>query len=160
MKILKMIGIGILALFLIAVIFLVYRFFTEAARSQTMSPDLGVIDSRLSACPASPNCVSSYETDGIHSTSAIGGDTKTLNALISHIESLENTQIVERSDNYIHATYRSSLFGFVDDLELYFDGASIHIRSASRVGYSDMGANLKRAKTLGTIASEHKANQG
>ena len=58
--------------------------------------------------------------------------------------------MVREKDNYFAATYHSGVFGFVDDLEVRIDEATkqIHIRSASRVGYSDMGANMKRVRSL------------
>lgn len=51
---------------------------------------------------------------------------------------------------YLHAEYRSKLFRFVDDVEFLFPPESnlIHVRSASRVGYSDMGVSRKRVAGL------------
>lgn len=148
MKVLKMIGIGLLVLFVVAVLLLVFRFFSEGTKSQSMSPDLGLKNGQLMACPESPNCVSSYETDDIHAITSIQGDSTTLSKLVSYIDSLEGTEIVEQSADYVYATYESGLFGFVDDLELYFDGSVIQVRSASRVGYGDLGANRKRVEAL------------
>ena len=54
------------------------------------------------------------------------------------------------SDNYLAVTFTSAIFKFVDDLEIRIDSTQkvIHIRSASRVGYSDMGVNKKRTELL------------
>ena len=41
--------------------------------------------------------------------------------------------------------------GFVDDIELYKSEDLLHFRSASRVGYSDLGANKKRILKLKDI---------
>ena len=51
-------------------------------------------------------------------------------------------------DNYIPATFSSSIFGFVDDLEIRIDTNQrvMHFRSASRVGYGDGGVNRKRVE--------------
>jgi uncharacterized protein (DUF1499 family) len=51
---------------------------------------------------------------------------------------------------YLHAEVKSRVFRFVDDLELLLDPASgvVGIRSASRVGYSDLGVNRRRVETL------------
>ncbi|MEQ8662522.1 MAG: DUF1499 domain-containing protein, partial [Gammaproteobacteria bacterium] len=66
--------------------------------------------------------------------------------------------IVTHDDTYLHATFRSALFGFVDDVELRLDGDALHWRSASRVGYSDLGANRRRLEALrGRIKSAVKA---
>jgi len=57
--------------------------------------------------------------------------------------------ITSESDDYISATFTSSLFKFVDDVELRpGDDGVVHIRSASRVGYSDRGANKKRIAAI------------
>jgi uncharacterized protein (DUF1499 family) len=56
---------------------------------------------------------------------------------------------VENAD-YLAATFTSTVFRFVDDLELRIDRdqKTIHLRSASRVGRSDLGANRKRVEHL------------
>ncbi len=53
-------------------------------------------------------------------------------------------------DNYLAATFASSIFGFVDDLEIRVDSEhkTIHLRSASRVGHGDGGVNRKRVEQL------------
>ena len=58
--------------------------------------------------------------------------------------------IVNDTGNYIHAEARSAMFGFVDDVELQMlpSGDVIAIRSASRVGYSDMGVNRRRVERI------------
>jgi uncharacterized protein (DUF1499 family) len=56
--------------------------------------------------------------------------------------------ITARSDDYISATYMSRIFKFVDDVEIRRDGDVTQIRSASRVGYSDRGANRKRVEMI------------
>ena len=59
-----------------------------------------------------------------------------------------NVQV--ESCDYLAATFTSAIFKFVDDLEIRIDSTQevIHIRSASRVGYSDMGVNKKRTELL------------
>jgi uncharacterized protein (DUF1499 family) len=58
--------------------------------------------------------------------------------------------VVERDDRYLHATASSSLFGFVDDLELYADPdhGMVQARSVSRLGDSDLGVNARRLSAL------------
>ena len=50
----------------------------------------------------------------------------------------------------MHAEFTSVIFRFVDDVEFLLDAdsLSIHVRSASRVGYSDLGANRARALAI------------
>jgi uncharacterized protein (DUF1499 family) len=59
-------------------------------------------------------------------------------------------KIVEEKDDYLHAEARSLIFRFVDDVEFYLPAPEkvIHVRSASRVGYSDMGVNRKRVEEI------------
>jgi uncharacterized protein (DUF1499 family) len=66
------------------------------------------------------------------------------------LESTKRARIITSTENYIHAEFTSMIFRFVDDVEFYFDDHQpvIHVRSASRVGYSDLGANRKRIEAL------------
>jgi uncharacterized protein (DUF1499 family) len=50
----------------------------------------------------------------------------------------------------MQAECRSRVFRFVDDLTLHLSAAEniVHIRSASRIGYSDFGVNRSRVENL------------
>ena len=114
---------------------------------------LGAREGRLGACPDRPNCVSSQMSDAVHEvkpfrvTGEVGAAMARLAALI---ETQEGARIVMRRADYLHAEYQSKLMGFVDDLELLADPAArvIHVRSASRLGYSDLGVNRARVEAL------------
>lgn len=58
--------------------------------------------------------------------------------------------IEQESPGYLWATYRTRIFRFVDDLELRLDREHnvIQVRSAARVGHSDLGANRRRVEEL------------
>ena len=109
--------------------------------------DIGVRDGRLIACPESPNCVSSYESSEEHAIAALDGN---LNQIQQILVAMDGANIVEQSSNYLYAEFTSSLMGYVDDVEFLYDAASntTHVRSASRVGYSDMGANRSRVEAI------------
>ena len=117
-------------------------------------PDaVGLGPSGLSGCPKSPNCVSSEAKDEQHAIEPfhLKGDPDVSWPLIQdEIASIPRWTIVRVTDNYIHVECRSRVFRFVDDLELYFDSSNgiISIRSASRIGYSDFGANRRRVESL------------
>jgi uncharacterized protein (DUF1499 family) len=116
----------------------------------------GIQDSRLMPCPRSPNCVSSYETDASHQTEPLtytGPREKAMNAVLSILGAMPEASIITSGADYVHAEFRSQIFQFVDDVEFQFVKASpvIHIRSASRVGYSDLGANKKRVELIRTL---------
>ena len=114
---------------------------------------LGVRSGRLAACPDRPNCVSSQVSDEQHAVRPFGytGDADAaMSRLAALIGAQEGARIVTRRADYLHAEYQSKLMGFVDDLELLADPAArvIHVRSASRLGYSDLGVNRARVEAL------------
>ena len=154
MNILKKTGIGFLVLLFIAVLLITYRMISEGAASRAMSFESGGSTGRFPACPESPNCVSSYATGDIHSVDPIDGDAAVLAKIARYLKAQKTARIIEQTPNYLYATCQSRLFGFVDDLELYFDGFVIQVRSASRVGYSDLGANRKRVEKLRALAGQ------
>ena len=77
--------------------------------------------------------------------------------LVSLAEGLPRTEVIESGRNYWKGICRSLIFRFPDDLELLkLEGTSlvnrskgiIQIRSAARLGQSDLGVNLRRAEYL------------
>lgn len=109
--------------------------------------NIGVQDGRLTPCPDSPNCVSSYESDETHGIAPLSAD---LEAIRGVLVDQERTNIVRQEGNYLYAEFTSSIMGFVDDVEFLHDPASglTHVRSASRLGYSDLGANRNRIEAI------------
>ena len=123
------------------------------------SGDVGLRDGKLSECPDSPNCVSSQTEMKGHTIDPLsykGSFSEAKQALLSVISSLPRTKIIVDNDRYIHVTFTSRLMRFVDDVEFLFDDTNkqIHVRSASRVGYSDMGVNRKRVENLRKLLNE------
>ena len=107
----------------------------------------------LKPCPESPNCVSTLAHDSRHAMPPlpfIGTKDQSRRKIIEIIQSLERSEVVRISDSYIHARFKSRLFGFVDDVEFQFDNAarSVHFRSASRLGYYDFGVNRRRMSEI------------
>jgi uncharacterized protein (DUF1499 family) len=114
--------------------------------------NLGVKDSRLSACPSSPNCVSSQsagEGQRIEPLRFQGEPAEALERLRKIVRGMARTVIAGETPSYLHAEFRTFL-GFVDDVEFYIDAPpkTIHLRSASRVGYWDLGANRRRMESI------------
>lgn len=114
---------------------------------------LGLREGKLSECPDSPNCVSSQTIKKDHFVDPFsykGSYSEVKQALLSIISSLPRTKIIADNDRYVYVTFTSRLMRFVDDVEFLFDETNkqIHVRSASRVGYSDMGVNRKRVEDL------------
>jgi uncharacterized protein (DUF1499 family) len=71
-------------------------------------------------------------------------------ALIEVVSEQPRATVLESTDAYLYAEFRSRFFGFVDDVEFYLrpEEQTIGVRSASRVGYSDLGANRKRVESI------------
>ena len=114
--------------------------------------DLGVRNGNLKATPSSPNAVSSQATDA-HQIAPLaykGPQEQAMKALKAIVEGTPNARIVETKPDYLYAEYASSLLGFVDDVEFYVppNAKIIHVRSASRLGYSDLGVNRKRIEAI------------
>lgn len=149
-SLIKTVVILFLVVFIGALIFGVYKMFQRAELSQQIAPELGLTNNQFAPCPDSPNCVSSSATDEKHAIEPLPGGALEFNALAAHIAETKKAKILVLTDNYLHATYTSGFFGFVDDLELYDDETQIHVRSASREGYSDLGVNRKRVENLRT----------
>ena len=143
---------------LVAVAVLAIATFTLIPGEKTMftgkkPTNIGIVSGKLAACPASPNCVSSFSQDAEHQIEPltyISSATEAMAKLKGAIESLAKTKIITATDNYLYAEFTSALMGFVDDVEfLVDDGAKvIHVRSASRLGESDLGVNRKRIETI------------
>ncbi len=117
----------------------------------------GLLSGRLSPCPDSPNCVVSeiIEDDShyvapVHYPEALSKDSLDLVKLV--IQEIGGKITIEE-EAYIAASFTSTFFGFVDDLECRNDMANhtIHLRSASRVGHSDFGANRERVELISTL---------
>ena len=115
--------------------------------------NLGIKGGKLAACPSWPNCVSSQSTDREHAVeplSFLGTVTEAHDGVKKIILSMKRARIITETDSYIHAEFTSAVFRFVDDVEFQFDeGAKIiHVRSASRLGRSDLGVNRKRVEDI------------
>jgi uncharacterized protein (DUF1499 family) len=97
--------------------------------------------------------VSSQSTDSSHQIDPLsysGSATDTLKRLVQVVQEQPGAKIVATGDRYLYAEFTSALMGFVDDVEFYLDNAAhvVHVRSASRLGESDLGVNRKRIETI------------
>ena len=118
-----------------------------------MPEGLGVDGGLLAPCPNKPNCVSSFAGDEDHRIEAIaieGSDEVAWQNLRRLLEGAPRVEIVTSSATYIHAVYTTPIMRFRDDVEflLRTDENEIAVRSASRVGYSDMGLNRDRIDAI------------
>ena len=119
-------------------------------------PKLGIESGRLKPCPDTPNCVSSQTTDQQHFIEPIlvtATPDGTRDMILKTLDEFNRVKVVEVQAGYIHAEFTSLIFRFVDDVEFYFpasesDVVRVDIRSASRIGRSDLGANRKRMEAI------------
>ena len=120
-----------------------------ASRKQ---PELGLLNGQLRPCPATPNCVcSEQQAEGAY-VEPLGYTTTEEEAWRKIKQAIVATDgaVVTEQDGYLHAIYETPLMRYVDDVELRLDENQqlIHVRSASRVGHSDFGANRKRVARI------------
>jgi len=116
--------------------------------------NIGVQNGRLTACPESPNCVSSFESDAEHGIQPLQASLRQVEQVLL---GLDEANIVESADAYLYAEFTSRLMRYVDDVEFLEDSTAgvIHVRSASRLGYSDLGANRKRIENIRGLLTQN-----
>ncbi|MCA9231619.1 MAG: DUF1499 domain-containing protein [Planctomycetales bacterium] len=140
-------------LFLLLGVFLLAVRWGNSRSQPAHSP--GLTDDGLADCPDTPNCVSSQRSDPEHFITPIPFTQSAEEAqrrLEDIIGALPRNRIVTRRPGYLHAEFRSFLLGFVDDAEFVIDDSEqlILMRSASRVGRSDLGVNRRRMEEIRT----------
>lgn len=112
------------------------------------------VSGKLAPCPASPNCVCSQHdpADAPHHTAPLPlGDVATWKERVrSVVDAMPRTEWVGDEGDYLHATFTTRIFRWVDDVEFLADPEAgvIHVRSASRTGYSDLGVNRARVEAI------------
>lgn len=113
--------------------------------------NLGISNGRLADGPHKPNWVCSQTERKSHLIEPLtysGDAANAMQALKTTIDALPRTELVEEQDNYLYYEFSTPLMGYVDDVEFFHDGKVIHVRSASRLGYSDLNANRKRIEAI------------
>ncbi|MCA9004344.1 MAG: DUF1499 domain-containing protein [Planctomycetaceae bacterium] len=126
----------------------------------------GAFEDRLAPCPDSPNCVCSQDQSELHQIAPLtftGDPTEARQRLLDILKQQKGCQVVDQEGDYVRAEFRSFLFRFVDDVEFLFDSRQnvVQVRSASRIGHSDLGVNRKRIETIRTLFSreDHSASE-
>lgn len=114
----------------------------------TKPSNLGVKDGKLAACPGTPNCVNSQSDNAqakIEPLPAVS-----IAEIKKVVDGMEGATIIEENENYLYAEFKSKLMGYVDDVEFYLDSDTngVQVRSASRLGKSDLGVNRKRVEEI------------
>jgi len=151
MKYKRLITKSLLILMLLLMLLIVSSRWYNPKYSQAHS--LGIIKGQFTECSENPNCVSSQTTQNSKRILPIEtGDPSTLawSTLREVIGEMPQAVLISEDKNYRHYQFTSSLMGFIDDVELQFDGNNkqIQVKSASRIGHSDLGANRNRIELL------------
>lgn len=118
---------------------------------------LGIYDSKFKKCNDKPNCISTFSNiESPHFMDPIKYQEPkniAIKKILKIIELNRNSKIIKNENDYILVEMNSAIFKFVDDLEFYFGiPGEIHMKSASRIGHSDLGVNKKR---LGEIVFKY-----
>ena len=149
----------IIVVLIIVLIALIVGFISIRISAAKAKPSikLGIVDNRFETESSKPNWVSSFETDQKRKASVIDLNSSDLDSgkqkIIQNIQTLERTKLVKQDTNYLHFTFTSKTFGYIDDVEFLIidNGNKSHIRSSSRTGYDDLGINKKRVEMLKNI---------
>jgi uncharacterized protein (DUF1499 family) len=117
-----------------------------------LGPEAG---KRLLPCPGSPNCISSESEHQRHSIEPLtfqGPPEEALACLERVLMGTRRAKLVSSDAESLGIEFRTRL-GFVDDASFALDARNgvIHMRSASRVGYWDLGANRRRLEKIRAV---------
>jgi uncharacterized protein (DUF1499 family) len=112
----------------------------------------------LADCPDMPNCQgseSSRQSQQVDRFAVTKDPSQSIATLAKIVDGISGMEVVQFDQKYLHATATTSIMRFVDDIEFLLsdDLQSIQIRSASRIGKADLGANAKRIEMLRAAAT-------
>jgi len=111
-----------------------------------MNENIGLVDGKFKQLSNKPNWVSSQAHNDNNRVKPI--EAMIPGSSIARILEEMGGEPKKMEEAYFYFTFTSSIFGFTDDVEVLLDRNNeiIHFKSSSRVGYSDLGANLRRYK--------------
>lgn len=109
----------------------------------------------LSPCGNLPNCVNSQSGRGLQSSKPVKANAEQWAMLKAWISMQKDWQIIIEDESYIQAVVSTPLMKFKDDIQLLYlvESNLIHVRSSSRLGLSDLGANANRVEKLRTLVT-------
>ena len=119
----------------------------------------------LAPCSSAPHCVSSQSTDPdsaiepLRYTGSPVAAREKLARVLGRMKSM-GYEVVTSEGDYLYATHTSGIMKYVDDIEFVFSqkqAGVIHVRSSSRIGYADMGANRRHVEEIRTAFTVAKS---
>lgn len=116
----------------------------------SIAPDKPITMKTLPECGSLPNCVNSQSGMGVHAIEPLMATVEQWQKLILWITQQEDWEITIDDDYFVQAVVKTPVMRFRDDVQLLFipDLQLIHVRSSSRLGYSDLGTNARRVESL------------
>lgn len=126
----------------------------------TPPTDLGVRGGRLKPPSDTENSVTSQATlypdhpqrayADIAPLALLGDGPATIAKIRAEVEQMKGAKVIKADSDYLYAQFTTPLMKFVDDVEFWVDPAArvVQVRSASRVGKGDLGANRKRIEAV------------
>lgn len=78
----------------------------------------------------------------------LGDADGTRTRLLELLAAEPRVKVVAEQERYIRAEFTSRVLRFVDDVEFVIGAQAVDVRSASRMGKSDMGVNRERVEHL------------
>lgn len=113
----------------------------------------------LADCPPSPNCVSSLagnDEQKVDPLPGLGSRQASMDLLERVIKAQPRTTWTRLSPARAEATFTTAIMRFTDDVSFHVrEDGSIDVRSASRVGHWDLGANRRRVERLREELADH-----
>ncbi len=122
----------------------------------TSPPERPAEGNALPACGSTPNCVNSENGEGGQAVEPIAATRAQWQALKRWLAAQEDWTLSINESNFVQAVAITPRMRYRDDVQLRYleDDQLIHVRSSSRLGIGDMGANRSRAEMLRQMISE------
>jgi uncharacterized protein (DUF1499 family) len=155
------VGVVVIGWIVLRIIFPDHPTILAGARPDNLGIDAA---GQLAACPSTPNCINSQSQDPEHYIEPFGFESnsesvwQTLEEIVADFDGAE---IIADTGTYLYAEFTTKLMGFVDDVEFVLDETDqkIDLRSASRLGESDLGTNRKRLEILRSQLNKQAESQ-
>ena len=116
----------------------------------TSSPDQPQAGASLPACGSLPNCVNSESGSGGKAVAPLQATEQQWQQLKQWLAAQPDWTVTNDAGDFVQAVVKTPLMRYRDDVQLRYvkDAGVIHVRSSSRLGIGDMGANRKRVEML------------
>ena len=116
--------------------------------------DLGYHNGYFKPASSKPNSVNSQAAPSHYAAImpfVVQGEPAAFFAKVVRVVAAQKgAKVIQQTPAYVYAEFTTPLMGYVDDVEFALDAdrGVVHVRSASRLGYSDLGANRKRIEAI------------